>query len=90
VVGRIYPTYTCSIGSSAYSFDYYTGTDNYYIEQQDPKFYYKDADTNKYGWYPAACTSAYDYICEVPWDALSCPVSTAWHGGGRLMRAHFH
>jgi hypothetical protein len=46
VVGD-YPTYTCTIGHTSYAYDYYTGTDNYYIEQQQSKFYYKDADTNK-------------------------------------------
>jgi hypothetical protein len=27
----------------------------------------------RYGWYPYPCSSTWDYICEMPWSAISCP-----------------
>ncbi len=41
------PSFTCTVAHGNYSYDYYTGNDNYYVQQQDANYYYINADTNK-------------------------------------------
>lgn len=41
------PTWTCTIGHVSYSYDYYTGEEGYYVQQQNSNYFYKNTDTNK-------------------------------------------
>jgi hypothetical protein len=45
-----------------------------YLQAQvnNAQFYSTTAGRNKFGWYPTACTTNYDYICEVPFTSLRC------------------
>ncbi len=40
---------------------------------QNSALYLNNATTNKWAWYPSACTTAYRYICEVPKSVYACP-----------------
>jgi hypothetical protein len=51
-----------------------TGGNSEYLQAQvnSASFYSNIPALNKFGWYPVACTSAYPYVCEVPFSALGC------------------
>ncbi len=52
----------------------YAGGYSEYLQAQvnSAQYYSSTPGQNKFGWYPAACTTAYDYICEVPHTSLRC------------------
>jgi hypothetical protein len=39
VVGQN-PTYTCTAANLSHAFDFYTGEDNFYVQQQNQNFFY--------------------------------------------------
>lgn len=41
------PAHTCTVAHSAYTYDYFTGDERNYVQQQDSGYYYKNEDTNK-------------------------------------------
>ena len=50
------------------------GQSSEYLQSQvNSATYYSDiAALNTFGWYPVSCSSAYQYVCEVPFSALGC------------------
>ena len=42
------PTYTCTIAHVSYRYDYFSGEENNYVQQQQSSFYFKQDDTNKW------------------------------------------
>ena len=70
-----YPTWNCTIAHASFAFDNYTGSSTEYLQWQSSTFFASRTGFNKHGWYPYACSSVLDYICEVPWKNIACPPS---------------